>query len=268
MSNNYEQAEIAIIGGSGIYDANLLKDSKKVKVHTPFGETSDLITVGTFSGRKVAFVPRHGTGHRLAPHKVPSKANLWALKEMGVTRIISPSAVGTLQPHIKPGDLVIVDQFFDFTKTRGYSFYETGQVCHISMANPFCAELRQIALEAAKEIGISFHTKGTTVCIEGPRFSTRAESLFFKDAVKADVIGMTLVPECVLARELELCYLSIAAATDYDAWHEEPVNNKAVIATMQKNVIAIRKLLEAIIPKIPKERSICECYHALDNAMM
>lgn len=267
-TKQYEKIEIAIIGGTGVYDPGLLQNSQQIKVYTPFGETSDLITIGTYAGKKIAFLPRHGNHHRLAPHKVPSKANIWALKELGVNRIIAPSAVGTLQPHIKPGELVIVDQFIDFTKTRDYSFYDSGQICHIAMANPFCDELRKIAIEAAKEIGLNFHDKGTTVCIDGPRFSTRAESLFFKNVMKADLIGMTLVPECVLAREKEICYLSIAAPTDYDAWYGEPVNNHAVIETMEKNLGSIQKLLAAIILKIPSEPTQCECHTALDNALL
>lgn len=268
MNKKNEPVEIAIIGGTGVYDPGLLQDSQQIKVATPFGETSDLITVGTYAGKKVAFLPRHGHGHRFAPHRVPAKANIWALSELGVKRIIAPAAVGTLQPHIKPGELVIVDQFIDFTKTRDYSFYDSGQVCHISMADPMCQELRKIAIEAANETGVAYHPKGTTLCIEGPRFSTRAESLFFKNVMQADIIGMTLVPECVLAREKEICYLSIAAATDYDAWYGEPVNNHAVIETMKKNLVSIRKLLAAIIPKIPSEQTSCECYRALENALM
>jgi len=268
MNKTQEQAEIAIIGGTGVYDPGMLQNTKQIKVATPFGETSDLITIGTCGDKKVAFIPRHGHNHRFAPHKVPYQANIWALAELGVKRIIAPSAVGTLQPNIKPGELVITDQFIDFTKTRQYTFHHSGQVVHISMADPMCKELRQIAIESAKAIDIPFHDKGTLVCIEGPRFSTRAESLYFKNVMKADIIGMTLVPECTLAREKEICYLSIAAPTDYDAWHEEPVSNQAVIETMKKNVALIKKLIAEIIPKIPSKPVFCDCYHALDSAMM
>jgi len=263
-----ELVEIAVIGGSGVYDSQLLTDAKQIKVHTPFGATSDLITVGTYAGRRVAFLPRHGATHAHAPHVLPARANIWALKQLGVKRILSPSAVGSLQEHIKPGELVIVDQFFDWTKGREYTFYNSGQVCHISTAHPFCAELREIAIESAKQLNIPSHHQGTTLCIEGPRFSTRAESIFFKEVVKADVIGMTLVPECVLAREMEICYLSIAAATDYDAWSDEPVSNQAVLTTMKKNLVSIKKLLADIIPKIPVERAHCKCHEALKDAMM
>lgn len=268
----HEQAEIGIIGGTGVYDPGMLQNVTQIKSpHTPFGETStDFITIGDCGDKKVAFLPRHGIHHRFPPHKVPSHANIWALNELGVKRIIAPSAVGTLQPNIKPGELVITDQFIDWTKTREYTYYHGGQVAHISMADPFCKELRKIAIETAKEIHAPFHEKGTLVCIEGPRFSTRAESLFFKNVMKADIIGMTMAPECILARELGICYLSIAAATDYDAWHEEegPVNNQGVIETMKKNIALIKKLIFAIIPKIPHEPMVCECPHSLDNALM
>ena len=261
-----EKASIAIIGGTGVYDPELLIDTKKIKIATPYGAPSDLITIGTFCGKRIAFIPRHGFNHYLPPHKVPYRANIWALKQLGVTRIIGPSAVGSLNEKIPPGDIVITDQFIDFTKNRDYTFYDGGQVYHIPFAEPFCNEMRQIAINAAKNLKIKFHDKGTNICVNGPRYSTKAESLFFKEILKADTIGMTLVPECVLAKELEICYLSIAASTDFDAWHEEPVNATMVSKTMAENVKIIRKLLAEIIPQIPDERENCGCHSLLENA--
>jgi 5'-methylthioadenosine phosphorylase len=262
-----ELVEIAILGGTGVYDPQVMQNAKQIKIYTPFGETSDMVTIGTCLGRRVAFIPRHGNYHHAPPHSIPAHANIWALKELGVTRILAPSAVGSLQPHFKPGELLITDQFIDFTKTRNYTYFHGGQVAHVSLADPFCKELRQIAIDSAAAINLPIHKKGTLVCIEGPRFSTRAESLFYQK-IPADAIGMTVIPECALAREMEMCYLSIAAATDYDAWHEEPVSNKMVLDTMKQNMASIKKLLLEIIPRIPSERSKCECPHALENALM
>jgi 5'-methylthioadenosine phosphorylase len=266
MINENEKIDIAVIGGTGVYDAGLLQDSKYVKISTPYGAPSDRIVVGTYCGRKVAFLPRHGANHHLPPHKVPYRANIWALKQLGVTRILAPSAVGSLRKGIPPGDIVITDQFIDFTKGRDYTFYDGGQVYHTPVANPFCEELRQIAISTAKELKIRFHDKGTNICIQGPRYSTKAESIYFKDVVKADTIGMTLVPECVLARELEICYLSIAASTDYDSWNDEPVNATMVSAVMAENVKVIRTLLAKIIPQISSIREKCGCGSVLCNA--
>jgi 5'-methylthioadenosine phosphorylase len=249
-----EIVEIAIIGGTGVYDPKLLEDIKQVKLHTPYGSPSDLITIGTYAGTRVAFLPRHGAIHTIPPHKVPYRANMWALRHLGVTRVIAPRAVGSLREEIKPRDIVITDQFIDFTKKRDCTFFEGGEVAHISAAEIFCKELRELAINAAKKLGITFHKSGTSICIDGPRYSTRAESIFFKDVVKADTIGMTLVPECVLARELEMCYVSIEMSTDYDAWSDEPVTATAVNEVMKDNLAAIRNMLLEIIPNIPKER--------------
>lgn len=261
-----EKIDIAIIGGTGVYDAGLLQDSKTIKVATPYGAPSDQMVVGTYCGRRVVFLPRHGVNHHLPPHKVPYRANIWALKQLGVTRILAPSAVGSLHLDIRPGDIVVTDQFIDFTKGRDYTFYDGGQVYHTPVADPFCNELREIAIANAKELKIRFHDKGTNICIQGPRYSTRAESMYFKNVIKADTIGMTLVPECVLARELEICYLSLAAATDYDAWHEEPVSATKVGKVMAENVKTIRTLLAKIIPVIPVAREKCNCGKVLSDA--
>ncbi|OLC22613.1 MAG: 5'-methylthioadenosine phosphorylase, partial [Thaumarchaeota archaeon 13_1_40CM_4_48_7] len=188
-------ADIGIIGGTGIYDPGLFSSKRETKMHTPYGEPSDLVTIGEYSGIKIAFIPRHGRGHRIPPHSINSRANIWALKQLGVKRIIAPSAVGSLQEGYKPGDIAIPDQFIDFTKKRQYTFYDGGQVCHVSVADPFCPELRNTAIDRMKKLKFPMHNKATYVCIEGPRFSTRVESKFFRDVLKADIIGMTLVPE-------------------------------------------------------------------------
>lgn len=263
-----KHADIAIIGGTGVYDPGLLKNKKEIKVYTPYGDPSDLVTVGTYEDRSVAFIPRHGKGHRIPPHKINSRANIWALKQLGVTRILAPAAVGSMQVKLKPGYIAIPDQFVDFTRSRQYSFYDGGEVCHVSTADPFCPELRGIAIKTEKNLRLNIHDKATYVCIEGPRYSTRAESRFFKDFVKADVIGMTLVPECVLAREAEICYLSIATITDYDVWADRPVSTKEVIETSEKNAQNTRKLLAELIPKIPLKRQRCDCSKALEGAKL
>ncbi|MCS6767676.1 MAG: S-methyl-5'-thioadenosine phosphorylase [Candidatus Nitrosocaldus sp.] len=260
-------ASIAIIGGTGIYDVGMLEDAREVKVYTPYGDTSDMITVGKYAGKSIAFLPRHGKEHRIPPHRIPARANIWALKQIGVRRIIAPAAVGSMRDGIGPGDIVIPDQFIDFTKRREYTFYDGGEVCHVSLADPFCPELRRIAVEQCKALNLGVHERGTYICIEGPRYSTRAESLFFRDMMKADVIGMTLVPECVLAREMEICYLSIATVTDYDVWAEKPVSTQEVIDTLRKNSANVKRLLREVIPRIPDERK-CACKDALKDAMI
>jgi 5'-methylthioadenosine phosphorylase len=262
-----ETVEIAIIGGTGVYDPKLLEDIKQIKIHTPYGSPSDLITVGTYAGTRIAFLSRHHGSHMIPPHKVPYRANIWALHNLGVKRIIAPRAVGSLNENIKPRDIIITDQFIDFTKKRDCTFYEGGEVAHISAAEIFCKELRELAIHAAKKMGITFHSTGTSICIDGPRYSTKAESIFFKDVIKADTIGMTLVPECVLARELEMCYVSLEMSTDYDAWSDEPVTATMVGEVMKDNLASIRNLLLEIIPNIPKERKKCECPTALEHAM-
>ena len=259
--------EIGIIGGTGIYDPGIFSNKREMKVHTPYGEPSDVITIGDFADRRVAFIPRHGRGHRIPPHKINSQANIWALKELGVTGIIAPSAVGSLRKDFPPGDIAFSDQFIDFTKGRRYTFYDGGSVCHVSMADPFCPEIRSVATSKAKALGLAFHENATYLCIEGPRFSTRAESRFFKDMLKADIIGMTLVPECVLAREAQICYASIATVTDYDVWADTPVSSKEVIETLHRNADKTKKLIMEMIPAIPAARS-CVCQNALEGAML
>lgn len=263
----FEQASIAVIGGTGVYDPGLLENAERISIHTPYGVTSDNLLVGDYCGKRVVFLPRHGANHQYSPTTVPYRANIWALKQMGVQRIIAPCAVGSLRDDYAPGQIVFPTDFADFTKKRNYTFYEAENVVHIAMDKPFCQELRKIAVEAATAEGIDFHAEGTTITIEGPRYSTKAESNFYRKAVGADIIGMTLVPECQLAREMEICYLSIAAVTDYDAWHDEPVTAAKVLTTMEKNLKIVSKLLGAILPKIPETRGdACGCWNALDEA--
>ena len=261
-------ADIAIIGGTGVYDPGLLSTKREIKVHTPYGEPSDLVTIGEYSGVKIAFIPRHGRGHRIPPHSINNRANIWALKQLGVKRIIAPSAVGSLQEGFRPGNIAIPDQFIDFTKKRQYTFYDGGQVCHISVADPFCPELRGFAVDKVKKLKLPMHDRATYVCIEGPRFSTRAESVFFRDVMKADIIGMTLVPEVNLAREAEICYMSIATVTDYDVWADKPVSSDEIIETLAKNVDKTKKLIADLVPAIPVTRKKCICGNALEGALI
>jgi len=260
-----ESAEIGIIGGTGVYDPGLFKDPRSIKVYTPYGEPSDYVTIGTFKGKKVAFLPRHEKGHRIPPHKINYRANIWAFKELGVKRIIAPSAVGSLKEEMEPGHIVIPDQFIDRTRSRASTFYEGGFVCHVSTADPFCLDLRKIAISTAKKLKLDLHKDGTYVCIEGPRFSTRAESKMFRQW-GAHIIGMTLVPEVVLAREQEICYVNIATVTDYDVWADKPVSADEVVETLKKNVDKTKKMLEDIIPQIPSKRN-CLCSKALEGAV-
>ena len=260
------QAEIAIIGGTGVYDPKLLQDVKEVKMRTPYGPPSDSIEVGKLSGRRVAFLPRHSRKHTIRPTDVNSRANIFALMKLGVQRIIAPSTVGSLREEFKPGDVVFIDQFIDRTTKREQSFYTKEQVCHISVAEPMCPELRQTLMTAADRLNIKAHKTGTYVCIEGPRFSTKAESRMFR-MWGADVVGMTLVPECVLAREAQICYSCIATVTDYDVWKDEPVCVDTVKKTMKKNVEKLKKIIAEAIPEIPKKRG-CDCQHALQSALI
>jgi 5'-methylthioadenosine phosphorylase len=258
--------EIGIIGGSGVYDPAVLEGVEEIKAYTPFGAPSDLILVGSLHGRRVAFIPRHGRRHQLPPHRVPYRANIWALKELGVTRVIATSAVGSLREDYRPSEFVVVDQFIDRTKWREDTFYEGGRVCHVSTADPFCPELRETFIVSARRMGIPIHDRGTYICIQGPRFSTRAESRLFR-SWGVDVIGMTLYPEVALAREVELCYISVAMVTDYDVWAERPVSADEILKTMVSNVENFRRLIINTIPKIPVERK-CGCGSALRSAMV
>lgn len=258
------EAEIGIFGGTGIYDSGLLEEPKEVNVDTPYGKTSDSITVGVFKGRKIAFMPRHGKKHTIPPHMINFRANIWAFKELGIKRIIAPSAVGSLKEEIMPGHFALPLQFLDFTKSRNGSFSEYGRVIHISVADPFCPELQNSILKVSKTQDVIMHKDCTYVCIEGPRFSTKAESKFYR-TTGADIIGMTLVPECQLAREAQMCYASISTVTDYDVWAEKPVTAKEVLETLAKNVEKTKQILTVLIDEIPQTRS-CSCEKALSEA--
>lgn len=260
------KAKIAVIGGTGLADPKVFKIIEELHIETPYGKPSDSIKITDYNGTKVAFLPRHGSGHTIPPHKVNYRANIHALKDIGVERIISFSAVGSLRKDMKPGDMVIIDQLIDMTKSRNLTFYDGPKVVHISAADLFCPDMRTLAAETAKDIAVRFHEKGTYICIEGPRFSTRAESSLWR-LMKADVVGMTLVPEAQLAREAEMCYISVASVTDYDVWADMPVNAAEIIETMKKNAENVKKLLNGLLPRINDERN-CECATALKNAVL
>lgn len=259
-------AEIAVVGGTGVYDPGIIEDAREVKAYTPYGAPSDLVTIGTYRGRRIAFISRHGRGHQIPPHRINSRANIWALKELGVKRIVASSAVGSLREDYEPGDFVVTDQFIDRTRKRQDTFYEGGRLCHISSADPICPQLHDFYVEHARRLGLSVHPEGTYVCIEGPRFSTRAESRLYRQW-GADIIGMTLYPECVLAREAEICYVSVAMVTDYDVWAEKPVSTKEVLDTLQRNSANFMRLIMESLPEIPEERT-CGCGEALRYALL
>jgi len=249
--------KIAIIGGTGIYNPNSFELIEEVFPDTPYGKPSDPIMIGKIAGVEVAFLFRHGKVHPHPPSAVPYRANIWALKQIGCEYVISACAVGSLQEKLAPGDLVIADQFIDFTKCREYTYF-MDKITHISMPDPFCPYLNDIFADTAKELGIKYHKGGTYICIEGPRFSTRAESHMFRQF--GDIIGMTVVPECQLARELGMCYCSLATVTDYDCWFNEDVTIDIVIRTMNECLVKVLKLLELGLPKIKK--TDCHCIDA------
>ncbi len=256
---------IGLIGGSGFENPDLFKLKEEKEIKTEFGEPSAKIKIGKIAGKEIAFISRHGTKHSINPTNVNYRANIQALKDLGVTKILASSAVGSLKEEFKPGQLVFVDQFIDRTTKRQQTFYDKNQVCHISVDKPFCSNLRKHLIDSAKELKIDFHEKGTCVVIEGPRFSTKAESHLFRNW-NADLIGMTLVPEAVLAREAEICYSSIALITDYDVWKEKTVNTDSVIKTMKENSVKLQKLIEKVIPLI--DEKTCECNTALKHAFI
>ena len=258
-------ADIAIIGGTGVYDPEIIDNAERVKIHTPYGSPSATVTIGDYGEKKITFIPRHGDGHIIPPHKIPFQANIWALMQLGVKRIIASSAVGSLRMDYAPGDFVLTDQFIDRTKSRCDTFYEGGQICHISAADPLCPELRQIFGDYVDKLGLKIHKEGTYVCIEGPRFSTRAESKLFRQW-GCDIIGMTMYPEVILAREAQICYVSVAMVTDYDVWAEKPVSAAEVIETMEKNSENFKRLIMGAIPMVPYTPS-CGCSSALSGSL-
>lgn len=261
-----QRADIGVFGGSGFY--NLLPDVKEVWVNTPYGLPSDKIALAEMHGKRVAFLPRHGKDHVLPPHKINYRANLWAMKELGVTRIIGPCAAGSLQPEIEPGDFVVMDQFVNKTYGRSDTFYEGPLVCHVSPADPYCLTMRDLAVSTGRKLGITVHDKGTIVVINGPRYSTRAESKEYRQN-GWQVIGMTQYPEAYLARELEICYTGIALITDYDCGLEDnptidPVSHEQVLKVFNSNIEKLKKLLFAMIANMPLERD-CVCKDALQG---
>jgi len=259
-------AEIGIFGGSGFY--SFLADVEEIEIDTPYGRPSAPVLVGRIGSREVAFLPRHGTSHHLPPHMINFRANLWALKELGVVRIIGPCAAGSLKKEVKPGDFVVSDQLVDRTTGRSDTFYDGPVTTHVSFADPYCPELRRLAIDTAGDRGINVHERGTVVAIQGPRFSTRAESRWFQDA-GWEVINMTQYPEAYLARELEICYVNVALITDYDVGLEgqAAVRHEEVLAVFEANNDKLRDLLFSIVPKIPTERS-CPCSTALQGARL
>ena len=259
------EAQVGIFGGSGFY--SFLDDVEEVKVDTPYGEPSAPISLGTIEGRRVAFLPRHGHGHTLPPHMINYRANAWALKELGVTRVIGPCAAGSLQRDVKPGDFVVSDQLVDRTTGRKDTFYDGPVTTHVSFADPYCPEMRPLALTIGKELGITMHDGGTVVTIQGPRFSTRAESKWFQDA-GWEVINMTQYPEAYLCRELEMCYVNVALITDYDVGvvgETSAVTHEEVLRVFTENNDKLRGLLFSLVPRLPLERS-CPCSTALKGA--
>ncbi|HUT27484.1 MAG TPA: S-methyl-5'-thioadenosine phosphorylase [Methanomassiliicoccales archaeon] len=258
------KARIGIIGGTGVYDPEMFELKETVRPHTPYGAASDEIQIGELKGVPVAFLPRHGRGHIIPPHMINYRANIYALKQLGVERVISPCAVGSLQEEYKPGEIAIIDQFIDLTKSRDYTFFDGPRTVHVGAADPFCPEVGSLFVKEAKKAKIPCHDAGTYVCIEGPRFSTRAESRMYR--AFADVIGMTLAPECALAIEMEMCYTSLAMITDYDVWADHPVDTATILKTMADNMDKIRTLLANTLPKIPVERKKCQCGNVLEAA--
>ncbi|MBU0701604.1 S-methyl-5'-thioadenosine phosphorylase [bacterium] len=269
-----EKVRIGIIGGSGLYQMDGVEDITTMAVDTPFGKPSDELIIGSLNGEKIAFLARHKRGHCIMPTEINFRANIYALKSIGVEWIISISAVGSLREEFQPLDMVIPDQVFDYTKHRISTFFGEGMVAHVGMADPFCPTLSQILLDTATDAGCCVHKGGTYVCIEGPQFSTRAESNAYRQ-LGFDIIGMTAMPEAKLAREAQICYATLAMVTDYDVWHESTgdVTVEMVIENLNKNVANAKRIINNIISRIPQERGggisgTCGCASALKNAVI
>lgn len=259
---------VGVIGGSGLYGMPQLQNVRTETVTTPFGDPSDALVCGTLEGVPVVFVPRHGVGHRLLPSEVPYAANIWALKKLGVTRILSVSAVGSLREDVEPGHLVAVDQFLDRTSKRRNSFFGGGVVGHVSFGDPVCSPWHAALVQAARDAGGQVHPRGTYLCMEGPAFSTRAESLLHRRD-GADVVGMTNMPEAKLAREAELCFATLALATDYDCWHtgHDAVTVEAVVAVIHRNVALAQNVVRHLVRTV-KQVGACACSNAAQHAVM
>ncbi len=262
------EARIAIIGGTGLEELEGLSRVEEVDLDTPFGKPSDVIVVGRLGQTPIAFLSRHGRGHRISPSELPARANIWALKSLGVERIVSISAVGSLKEEIEPLHLVAPDQLIDRTMGRPSTFFGDGVVAHVAFADPFCPVLRRVLVEGCRVAGATVHDGGAYVVMEGPQFSTRAESLLYR-SWGASIIGMTALPEAKLAREAEICYATLACATDYDCWREgyESVSVELVVANLLKNVAVSKRVVQQVVPRIPRERT-CPCATALKNAIV
>lgn len=263
-----KEATIGVIGGSGLYEMEGLASVEFVDMDTPFGKPSDTIVLGSLEGAAVAFLPRHGRGHRLIPSNIPARANIFALKTLGVQRIVSISAVGSLREEFAPLDLVVPNQLIDRTRQRASTFFDSEMVVHIGFAEPFCAATSQALCQAAQELGATVHSGGTMVVMEGPAFSTRAESFMYR-AWGADLIGMTGLPEAKLAREAEICYATLACVTDYDCWHQssESVTVELVVQNLRRNVETSQEVLRRVIPRLNGQRA-CPCASALKDAIL
>jgi 5'-methylthioadenosine phosphorylase len=264
-----DPVRIAVIGGSGLYQMEGLTQVEERHISTPFGAPSDALIIGTLSGVRVAFVPRHGRGHRLTPSEVPYRANIYALKSLGVEHVISVSACGSLREHLHPGEVVIPHQVVDFTKKRARSFFGRGLVAHIGVADPFCSGLSGLLADATAAAGGTVHRGGRFITIEGPRFSTKGESHLYR-AWGMDIIGMTTSPEVFLACEAEMCYAVMAHVTDYDVWHEEeePVNVEALIATLNQNTILAQRVIASVVASLAEGERACGCKEALGTALI
>jgi 5'-methylthioadenosine phosphorylase len=264
-----DPVRIAVIGGSGLYQMEGLGDVEERQVCTPFGDPSDALIIGTLSGVRVAFLPRHGRGHRLTPTEVPYRANIYALKSLGVEHVISVSACGSLREHLHPGEVVIPTQLIDFTKKRTMSFFGRGLVAHVGTADPFCHALSNLLADATAAAGGTVHRGGRFITIEGPRFSTKGESHLYR-AWGLDIIGMTTSPEAFLAREAEMCYAVMAHVTDYDVWHEEeePVSVEALIVTLNQNASLAQRVIASVVESLVQVERTCECQDALGAALI
>ncbi|MFH1094122.1 MAG: S-methyl-5'-thioadenosine phosphorylase [Candidatus Omnitrophota bacterium] len=262
-----ENIKIGIIGGSGIYDIEGVKNVEMIEVDTPYGAPSDKIIVGVLGGVKFAFLPRHGRGHKISPSELNFRANIYAFKKLGVEKVLSMSAVGSLKEELKPRDFVIPDQLFDRTKNRASTFFGEGIVAHVGFAEPFCARLSQVAYETAKQLGITVHKGGTYICMEGPQFSTKAESNVYRQ-LGFSIIGMTALPEAKLAREAEMCYVTIALVTDYDCWKEdEEVSVEKILANLSANSDNAKQFIKTILSKL-NDSDTCACSSALATAIV
>ncbi|MFH1087784.1 MAG: S-methyl-5'-thioadenosine phosphorylase [Chloroflexota bacterium] len=261
------EIKVGVIGGSGLYQIEGMADVEEVEVKTPFGKPSDPVVLGTLEGIRVAFLPRHGRGHRISPSELPVKANIYALKSLGVERIISVNAAGSLREEFRPLDIVIPEQLIDYTKGRDSTFFAGGLVAHVSMAEPFCASLRQTLETAARETGVTVYKRGTYLTVEGPQLSSKAESHLYR-SWGADIIGMTAATEAKLAREAEICYAVLANITDYDCWYEgyASVTVEMILDYLKRNVATIKGILKLALPRISSERT-CPCGTALKDAL-